>query len=153
LTFIEGVKLEREALERAEQWQMQFPRPFAYLYGTINVAVRQPGTPPWERVFKYANQGPELLFIWANTHPKVKNKMSLTILYSTDVWMRGSNYLGDQISPEEADENLSRLVNITRSVYDATKKAELPILSVGVDTNIPLWQPEYERVRKAFAEF
>ena len=79
--------------------------------------------------------------------------MYLTILYSTDVWMRDSEYLGEQVGPEEADENLSRLVNITRSVYDATKKAELPILSVGVDMKTPTAQREKERVRKAFAEF
>lgn len=159
VSFLKQVRLNKVVLEKCHQWLQQFPSQELKLYGTVNVAVREPDNSPWHEAYRilypeeYRQEsgwlGIPFLFIHASTTPISPNETEVMLYGCSEIWLRDSQELNGRVGPQEADENLANLVALTELIAHSQTAR---LLSVELHTEGKTFYHESERLKSAFAD-
>lgn len=156
VTYLKNARLDARVLDALAQWFEEYPSGVCYIYGSLDVAVREKEYLPWTRAFRWyypphynaSNPPTPIIIFHVRRSPFATDCISATLYTQSYVWLQnpGSQGFNRLVGKQEADENLARLASLAQEVASSTKI----IPDVDLDLEGRTFHHTSKRLRLAF---
>ncbi len=126
LTFLQDRKIGASEIREAALWSAQHPGAVFQLYGAFSLEVEPEvrDSAPWDRAFRElddadSHAGQPFVAIRFGRDPLAKNRMDLTLMSWSTVWLTDGEALNGLVGATEAAENRRRLGMLVETILQA----------------------------------
>jgi hypothetical protein len=155
VTFLPSIRLSASALEGTQEWLSRFPYAIVYVYGSVNIAVRQRDHHPWNMAFRFPiSENPTtvgtsapFLYVWGTTRSLSPDTTDVQLYGQSRIWLRGALEFEGLVGEQEADQNLANLAALAGSIIEA---GEDTLVAGEIRVKGRLYRRELDRISAVF---